>query len=52
MNESIIVYRNPAEQWFWESGAAIYFFGTVLLGLLVCFVIYKVKSFVKSFKKK
>lgn len=48
MNESIIVYRNPAEQWFWESGAAIYFFGVFLLVLIVCFVIYKIKSFKKK----
>ena len=38
MTQSIIVYRNPAEQAFWESGLI----GPLLCGLLVFFVILMV----------
>lgn len=35
---AIVMYRNPIEEWWWESGAAFWVIG-VLLGLIALFVI-------------
>ena len=47
MNQSsIIVYRNPVEQWWWESGwgpefvtwGALLLMGAIVLGAAVCYI--------------
>ena len=38
MNIATVMYRNPLEQWFWESGLAYWFYG-IVWGLVLLFFI-------------
>lgn len=38
MSDGIIAYRNPFERWFWESGAAYVFFGTIAVLVVVMLI--------------
>ena len=42
MTQSIIVYRNPMEQAFWEGGYLIPIFGGCSVGLLAFALTYKI----------
>ena len=46
MTQSIIVYRNPMEQAFWESGMMIPIVGGISAGLLAFAITYKLTDFV------
>jgi hypothetical protein len=39
VSDSIIVYRNPLEKWFWEGGA-IYIGAAILALILIAWAIY------------
>lgn len=44
MTQSIIVYRNPAEQAFWEGGFAVPIVGGCLVGLVAFILSYQIAS--------
>ena len=48
---SIIAYRNPMEQWFWEGGA-IYVLGVLLVFLGAYFAAYYLKQLLCKHKDK
>lgn len=41
MTQSIIVYRNPAEQAFWESGLLVPISGGIAAGLIAFAITYR-----------
>ena len=46
MTQSIIVYRNPMEQAFWESGMMIPIVGGIAAGLVAFAAAYKLTGYV------
>ena len=46
MNNSVIVYRNPLEQWMWESGAVAW----IGIGLALIVVVGSAIAFVKEMR--
>ena len=46
MTQSIIVYRNPMEQAFWESGMLIPLAGGCVVGLILFGIAYKLSGFI------
>ncbi len=38
MNLSVVMYRNPLQEWFWESGAAYWFYGILIALVLAAFI--------------
>lgn len=44
MPSSVIVYRNPLEQWFWEGDGALYFLVLIVAVLAFAFLYSTIES--------
>ena len=49
---ALIIYRNPIEQWWWESDMSNWFILTLVGVLALCFLFFALDSFWRWFKSK